>query len=97
LYVLELRGADVDHLAVVNHKYSWFYSATPIQNNAPNAVTSVSFSAPSRPIVTVSGPYNTQYDLLTVSLNDRTFGCWKEDSQRSDKSAVWPFCLTEEL
>lgn len=97
MYVLELRGADVDHLVVVHHKYSWFYSATPFQYNASNAVTSASFGAPSRPIVIVSGPYNTQYDLLTVSLNDRTFGCWKEDSQRSDKSAVLPFCLVEEL
>ena len=38
-----------------------------------------------------------RYNLLPVSLNSRIFGCWKEESHRRDKSAVLPFCLTEEL
>jgi len=90
IYVLELRDADIDKLALVPHKYSWFYSVTPFQYNASNSFTSASFLAPPRPIVTVSGPYNTQCDLLTVSLNSRTFDCWKEDGQQSDNSAVLP-------
>jgi len=32
-----------------------------------------------------------------MSLNSHIFGCWKELSHRSYKSAVLPFSLTEEL